>query len=47
MNLLEVEFTEFIDVIVKNSFPAFQKAAENAIRNGAAAARVMTSTPQR
>lgn len=41
----EVEFTDYIDVIIKNSYPAFKRAADNAIKNGAAASRIMTSTP--
>jgi hypothetical protein len=39
------EFTDYIDIIVKNSYPAFKKAADNAIKNGASSARVFTSTP--
>ena len=43
----EAEFTDFIDIIVNNSYPAFKKAADNAIKNHSAACRIFTSTPKK
>ena len=41
----ELEFTPFIDIIVANSFMSFKTAHDNALKNGAATARLITSTP--
>lgn len=41
----ECEFTNWIDVIVSNSYPAFKKAHDNSLRNGVPSCRIFTSTP--
>lgn len=41
----ETEFTSYIDVIIQNSAPTYDKAAERAAANNAYHARIFTSTP--
>lgn len=41
----ETEFTDWIDVIVSNSYPAFKKSHDRSIANGAPSCRIFTSTP--
>ena len=41
----ECEFTDWIDVIVANSYPAFKKAHDNSIKNHVPSCRIFTSTP--
>ena len=41
----ETEFTPYIDVILSNGYPAYQKSHEIALSNGASSCRCLTSTP--
>ena len=41
----EAEFTDWIGIIVANSYQTYERAAETAERNGAMHARIFTSTP--